>query len=147
MNNENRIVLEEQKKDYIFSKSKSNLNINFNRIAFIFFVFFIISVIFSIHLIHLGSRNLKNTIKIDPVESNKEFYRADIVDRNNEYLSKTISSIDIGISPSQIIDEKKLILNLRYIFPDKDYSEIKKELIRENFFILKKKYQMKIMKN
>ena len=133
MNNENRIVLEEQKNDYIFSKSKSNLNINFNRIAFIFFVFFIISVIFSIHLVHLGSRNLKNTIKIDPVESNKEFYRADIVDRNNEYLSKTISSIDIGISPSQIIDEKKLILNLRYIFPDKDYSEIKKELIRENF--------------
>ena len=139
MNNENRIVLEEQKKDYIFSKSKSNLNINFNRIAFIFFVFFIISVIFSIHLIHLGSRNLKNTIKIDPVESNKEFYRADIVDRNNEYLSKTISSIDIGISPSQIIDEKKLILNLRYIFPDKDYSEIKKRIDKGKFFYFEKK--------
>ena len=139
MNNENRIVLEEQKKDYIFSKSKSNLNINFNRIAFIFFVFFIISVIFSIHLIHLGSRNLKNTIKIDPVESNKEFYRADIVDRNNEYLSKTISSIDIGISPSQIIDEKKLIINLRYIFPDKDYSEIKKKINNGKFFYFEKK--------
>ena len=64
MNSESRIILEEQKNDYIFSKSKSNLNITFNRIAFIFFVFFIISVIFSIHLIHLGSRNLKNTIKI-----------------------------------------------------------------------------------
>ncbi len=139
MNNENRIVLEEQKNDYIFSKSKSNLNINFNRIAFIFFVFFIISVIFSIHLIHLGSRNLKNTIKIDPVESNKEFYRADIVDRNNEYLSKTISSIDIGISPSQIIDEKKLIINLRYIFPDKDYSEIKKKINNGKFFYFEKK--------
>ena len=139
MNNENRIVLEEQKNDYIFSKSKSNLNINFNRIAFIFFVFFIISVIFSIHLIHLGSRNLKNTIKIDPVESNKEFYRADIVDRNNEYLSKTISSIDIGISPSQIIDEKKLIINLKYIFPDKDYSEIKKKINNGKFFYFEKK--------
>ena len=139
MNNENRIILEEQKKDYIFSKSKSNLNINFNRIAFIFFVFFIISVIFSIHLVHLGSRNLKNTIKIDPVESNKEFYRADIVDRNNEYLSKTISSIDIGISPSQIIDEKKLIINLRYIFPDKDYSEIKKRINNGKFFYFEKK--------
>ena len=139
MNSESRIILEEQKNDYIFSKSKSNLNINFNRIAFIFFVFFIISVIFSIHLIHLGSRNLKNTIKIDPVESNKEFYRADIVDRNNEYLSKTISSIDIGISPSQIIDEKKLILNLRYIFPDKDYSEIKKRINKGKFFYFEKK--------
>ena len=147
MNNENRIVLEEQKNDYIFSKSKSNLNINFNRIAFIFFVFFIISLIFSIHLIHLGSRNIKDTKKNDFVKSNKKFHRADIVDRNNDYLSKTINSIDIGISPSQIIDAKKLILNLKYIFPDKDYFEIKKKLIRENFFTLKKKYQKKIMKN
>ena len=28
-----------------------------------------------------------------------KFYRADIIDRNNKYLSKTVSSIDIGISP------------------------------------------------
>ena len=58
--------------------------------------------------------------------SNK-LYRADIVDRNQKYLVKTINSIDIGISPSKIIDEKKLILNLKYIFPNKDYNEVKKE--------------------
>ena len=57
MNNKNsRIILEDQKNDFLYQKSKSNLNITFNRIAFIFFIFFIISLIYSIHLIHLGSQ-------------------------------------------------------------------------------------------
>ena len=104
-----RIILEEQKNNFSYKKDKSNLNITFNRIAFIFFIFFIISLIYSIHLIHLGSRKNKSTNENFFSKDNKKFYRADIIDRNNEYLSKTISSIDIGISPSQIIDEKKLI--------------------------------------
>ena len=49
------ITLEDQKMIF-YIKNKSNLNISFNRIAFIFFVFFLISIIYSIHLIHLGSR-------------------------------------------------------------------------------------------
>ena len=143
-----RIILEEQKNNFSYRKDKSNLNITFNRIAFIFFIFFIISLIYSIHLIHLGSRKNNSTNENFFSKDNKKFYRADIIDRNNEYLSKTISSIDIGISPSQIIDEKKLILNLKYIFPYKDYSNIKKKKLKEvNFFILKKKFLRKIMKN
>ena len=51
-----KIILEDQQNDILFQKSKSNLNITFNRVAFIFFIFFMISLIFSIHLIHLGSR-------------------------------------------------------------------------------------------
>ena len=62
---------------------------------------------------------MKYLIITKPI-SNK-LYRADIVDRNGKYLVKTISSIDIGISPVEIIDEKKLLLNLKYIFPNKDY--------------------------
>ena len=57
MNNKNsRIFLEDYQNEFSFKKNKSNLNINFNRIAFIFFFFFIIFLIYSIHLIHLGSR-------------------------------------------------------------------------------------------
>ena len=134
-----RIILEEQKNNFSYRKNKSNLNITFNRIAFIFFIFFIISLIYSIHLIHLGSRKNKSTNENFFPKNNKKFYRADIVDRNNEYLSKTISSIDIGISPPQIIDEKKLILNLKYIFPYKDYSNIKKKIKRGKFFYFEKK--------
>ena len=122
-----RIIIENKQNDFLFSKSKSNLNITFNRISFIFFIFFVICLIYSIHLIHLGSRKDQiNDINNIKQVSNK-LYRADIIDRNQKYLVKTINSIDIGISPPKIINEKKLILNLKYIFPDKNYHEIKKK--------------------
>ena len=139
MKNNNRIVIEYQQSDFLYQKSKSNLNITFNRISFIFFVFFVICLIFFIHLIHLGSRK-DNTHQINNLEkiSNK-LYRADIIDRNEKYLVKTINSIDIGISPSKIIDEKKLLLNLKYIFPNKDYNKIKERIKKGNFFYFEKK--------
>ena len=57
MNNKStRIILENQHNDFTYKKSKSNLNISFNRVAFIFFIFFFISIIFLVHLMHLGSR-------------------------------------------------------------------------------------------
>ena len=37
--------------------------------------------------------------------SNKLF-RADIIDRNGKYIVKTVSSINVGINPSQVIDKK-----------------------------------------
>ena len=43
--NNSKIILEDQQSDFSFNKSKSNLDINFNKISFIFFVFFIISLI------------------------------------------------------------------------------------------------------
>ena len=41
MSNKNfeRIVLENYENEFLFKKNKSNLNIIFNRIAFIFFIF------------------------------------------------------------------------------------------------------------
>ena len=59
-NNQN-IFLEEYENEFSYKKSKSNLKIEFNRVAFIFFVFIIISAIYSIQLLHLGS--LKSNIK------------------------------------------------------------------------------------
>ena len=141
-----KIILEEKEYDFLHQKRKSNLNITFNRVAFIFFVFFVISLIYAIHLIHLGSRKSKIEINNNFTTQANNLYRADIVDRNGKYLVKTVNSIDIGISPSKIINEKKLLLNLGYIFPDKDYQKIKKKSKKVNFFILKKKFLRKIMK-
>ena len=137
-NKDSRIIIENQHSDFLYQKSKSNLNITFNRISFIFFIFFIISLIYSIHLIHLGSRKIK--VENNNIEqlSNK-LYRADIVDRNKKYLVKTVNSIDIGISPSKIIDEKKLLLNLKYIFPNKNYNEVIKRIEKGKFFYFEKK--------
>ena len=62
MNNKNnieRIVLEEYENEFLYEKNKSNLNITFNRIAFIFFVFLIICIIYSFKVFYLGSLNSK----------------------------------------------------------------------------------------
>ncbi len=134
-----RIILDNQQNDFLYKKNKSKLNITFNRISFIFFVFFIIFLIYTIHLIHLGSRKAKIELNNDIKISQNKLYRADIVDRNKKYLVKTIDSIDIGISPSKIIDEKKLLLNLKYIFPYKDYLEVKKRIKKGKFFYFEKK--------
>ena len=136
---DSRIILETQENDFSYKRSKSNLNITFNRISFIFFVFFIIFIIYLVHLAHLGSRNSKMNETNDLKKVSNKLYRADIIDTNNKYLVKTINSIDIGISPSKIIDEKKLLLNLKYLFPEKDIQKIKKRIDKGKFFYFEKK--------
>jgi len=136
MNNKKNIILEEYENEFSYKKSKTNLDIQFNRIAFIFFVFLVISVIYSIQLLHLGS--LKSDVKTNYTPSIKD-YRADIIDRNGNYLVKSVKSIDIGISPIEVINKKKLLINLKWIFPDKDFAEVEKKLNKNNFFNFEKK--------
>ena len=144
------LISENQKSDFFYEKRKSNLNITFNRVSFIFFIFFIISTIFSIHLIHLGSRNDTKIVKSNLPNSTQKLYRADVVDRNGNYLVKTVNSIDIGISTKKIINKEKLILNLKYIFPNKDYDLVEEKMEKKNFFYFEKKISQenydKIMK-
>ena len=135
-NKKNNFILEEYENEFSYKKSKTNLNIEFNRIAFIFFVFLIISIIYSIQLLHLGSLKIQNEIK--PLTAKKN-YRADVIDRNGNYLVKTVSSIDIGINPIEIIDKKKLLINLQLIFPNKDYVDISNKLKKSKYFYLEKK--------
>ena len=135
MNNKKNIFLEEYENEFSYKKSKTNLDIQFNRIAFIFFVFLVISIIYSIQLLHLGS--LKSDVETNYTPSIKD-YRADIIDRNGNYLVKTVSSIDIGISPIEVIDKQKLLINLKWIFPKKDYADIKKKLNKNKFFNFEK---------
>ena len=148
--NNSNIILEDQKNDFLYEKSKSNLNVSFNRISFIFFIFFIISVIYSVQLTHLGSRKENKITNSNLLNPTHKLYRADIVDRNNKYLVKTVNSIDIGISSKKIINKDKLILNLKYIFPNKDYDLIRKKMEKKNFFYFEKKISQdnyeKIMK-
>ena len=133
----NNVTLEEYENEFTYTKSKTNLNIEFNRIAFIFFIFLTISIIFSIHLFHLGSlKKVESNIKTVITKKN---YRADIIDRNGNYLVKTVSSIDIGINPAEVIDEKKLLINLQLIFPNKNYIEIKRKIKQNKYFYLEKK--------
>ncbi|MDA9084617.1 penicillin-binding protein 2, partial [Candidatus Pelagibacter sp.] len=68
----------------------------------------------------------------------KKNYRADIIDRNGNYLVKTVSTINIGIKPKEVIDKKHLLLMLNYIYGNKDLSKIKKRLYGNKFFYLEK---------
>ena len=132
--NKSKLIIEDYKSDFTFKKKENGLNIQFNRVAFIFFVFFIIYFIFIIHLVHLGSRKSKlEKINNLPISKN-HLYRADIIDINGNYLAKTVKSIDIGLRTSDIINEKKLLLSLNIIFPDKNLNEIKKKIKTKKFF-------------
>ena len=132
----NNVILEEYENGFSYKKSKTNLNIEFNRIAFIFFVFLTISMIYSIQLFHLGS--LKKKININKSPITKKNYRADIIDRNGNYLVKTVDSINVGIHPAKVIDKKHLLLMLNHIYKNKNLSRIKKKLDEDKFFYLEK---------
>ncbi len=140
MNNKDkieRIVLEDYENEFFYEKSKSNLNITFNRIAFIFFVFLTICIIYSFKVFYLGSLNSKIKIKNPlPIKMN---YRADIVDVNGNFVAKTINTIDILINPNLAIDKKRLLINLKLIYPDKDFSKIKKKIYGNKTFYFTKK--------
>ncbi len=131
------LFVEEHNTQFTFKK-KSNLNISFNRIAFIFFVFLILSIIFSSKAIYLSS--LKKNIK--KVQISKSEFRSSIIDRNGNIIAKTIVTYNVGINPTQVIDKKKLLLNLKLIFPEKqekDFDLISKKLNKKKFFYIKKK--------
>jgi len=138
---ENNIILEEYENQFSYKKSKTNLNIDFNRIAFIFFIFLMISIIYSIQLLHLGSLK-KVTGNIKP-QITKKNYRADIIDRNGNYLAKTVDSIDVGIHPNKVINKKHLLLMLNHIYENKNLSRIKKKLDQNKFFYLEKNIRPK----
>jgi len=134
-----KIIISDYQDNFIYKKNETNLNIQFNRVAFIFFVFFIIFIIYTIHLVHLGSRKTEIN-QIDKISVvNDRLYRADIIDINGNFLAKTVKSIDIGIKTSDVIDKKKFLLSLSIIFPNKDIDNIKKKLKTKNFFWLEKK--------
>ena len=135
--NNERLVLENYENEFSYERNKSNLNITFNRIAFIFFVFLTICVIYTIKVFYLGS--LSSKINIEKSFPAKNNFRADIVDNNGNFIVKTVNTVDIGIDPKLVIDKKKFLINLRLIFPNKNHNKIKKKLNGKNFFYLERK--------
>ncbi len=136
-NSFDRIEIENYESEFLYKKDKSNLNITFNRIAFIFFIFLIICTIYSTRILYLGSLNTgREVITNYPLKAN---YRADIIDINGNFLVKSVRTVDIGINPNLVIDKKKLLINLKLIFPKKDFNQIKNKIYEKKFFYLKKK--------
>ena len=126
------LTLESYENEFSFKENKSNLSISFNRIAFIFFIFLMVCLIYSIKVFYLGSLNSKILQK--KIYASKTNFRADILDRNGNFIAKTANTLTVGVRPNLIIDEKKLLINLQLIFPDKDFSNIKKRIKKKKYF-------------
>ncbi len=118
--------------NFKFEANRSNLNISFERISFIFFVFFIITIIFTSKTIYLGFKKTNQTQTV----KEKEKYRASIKDRNGNIIAKTVRVTNLGINPNQLINKEKLLISLKLIFPDKNFE---KEINGKKFFYVKKK--------
>ena len=109
-------------------KSKINaLEISFNRIAFIFFIFLVIGFIYGIKIIYLGSINNSDYIAGNLTSKSVNF-RKDILDRNGNILATSITVYDVAIRPNLIRDEKKLLINLKLIFPFINIESVKKKI-------------------
>ena len=123
-NKENKLILEEYNSEFGYENSKLKLEISFNRISFILFIFFIISIIFSLKVIYLGSLQIKE----DKTQISQSNFRSDILDRNGNVVAKSVLTTNIGIDPKLVINKENLLINLKIIFPDKNFKEIEKKI-------------------
>ena len=128
---ENKFINLENDFDKLGTKYyKNKLEISFNRVAFIFFIFLLVLLIFSLKAFYLtGKKIAKNNI-----QDLKKEIRSNILDRNNNILAKTILTRNIGINPNLVIDKNKLLINLKILFPNKNYDLIEKKLDGKHFF-------------
>ncbi len=132
-----KLILEDYESKFSYKKNKSNIDISFNRIAFIFFIFLIIFIIYSSKAIYFGTVPKKNKI----FHSDESDYRASIIDRSGNILAKTVITTNVGINPNLVIDKKKLLINLKLIFPNKNFEKIEKKLNKKKFFYIEKQIE------
>ena len=132
-NNYNKITIDNSNLD-LDSFDNNKLKINLNRIAFIFIIIFIIIVIYSTRIIYLSSKTIEKKNFIP-----NQINRADITDRNGNYISKSVFTTNVGIDPKLVKNKKKLLIKLQYTFPKKDISKIKEKISKKSFFYIEKK--------
>ena len=141
----NKIIISKLNSD-LGDFSQTKFNVNLNRVTFIFLVILIFIILYSTRVVYLSSKTLQtNPYKINRIN------RADITDRNGNYISKSVFTSNIGIDPKLVRDKKKILLKLKYTFPDKDFVEIEKKMNGKKFFYIEKKviperyYQLKLL--
>ena len=102
-----------------------------------FLFFFIIFLIFSLKAVYFGAIQKENKIPY----AEESDYRASIIDSSGNILAKTVITTNIGVNPNLVIDKKRLLINLKLIFPNKDFNIIKKKMDGKKFFYVEKQIQ------
>ncbi len=119
-------------------KNTKSIKIPSGRIVFLFFIFFSLISIFSIKIIYLALFPGQNLV-FTKVSENFYQERRDIIDRNGTILARNIYVYDAGIRPKLVKDKKKLLFDLKLIFPEIDMKKIEKNLNKKKFFYIKKR--------
>ena len=117
---------------------KSRLNISEDRIYLLFFVFFCLISIFAIKIFStsLKDTNFKNTQNY--FGSVFKISRGHIIDRNGEILAQNIRVYHAAIKPNLIKNKKNFLLKLQLLYPEIDIKIVKKNLVKNKYFYLKK---------
>ena len=127
--NESEIILRKQ--------NINTVKVSQNRITFLFFVFLSLIIIFFIKIIYLSLFPEKKLFL--EIDQNFIKERKDIVDTNGIILARNINVYSVGIKPNLVSDKKKLLLNLKLIFPKLNSHKILKDLNNDKFFYIKKR--------
>ena len=89
----------------------NKFKINLNRIALIFIIIFIVILLYSTRIIFLSSKTLEKKNY-----SLNEINRADITDRNGNFISKSVFTTNVGIDP-KLVKDKKVVNKITIYFP------------------------------
>ena len=122
----------------IKTKNNNSIEISKNRMAFIFFVILSIAAILGIKILSLSFFEKES---FSNIYNKKNFLpnRIDIVDRNGEILARSVNAWAAGISPKLIKDEKKLLINLKIIFPNLNLKKLEEKIAKGKFFYISRR--------
>ena len=128
--------------DFLESNNKSKFTKKNNyfqdRIYLLFFLFFSLIFIFGIRIVHV-SMNKVEVYNFDKSQKKFSLLRRDIVDRNNELISRNVKFFHAAIRPSLINNKDNFLIKLRLLFPELPIEEIKKKMFKGKYFYIKKR--------
>ena len=122
----------------IKTQNNNLIEISKSRMAFTFFVILSIAAILGIKILYLSFFEKESFSNI----YNKKIFlpnRIDIVDRNGEILARSVNAWAAGISPKLIKDEKKLLINLKIIFPNLNLKKLEEKIAKGKFFYISRR--------
>jgi len=125
-------------KTLVSNKKSYLVKVSLNRVNFLFFIFFCFIIIFGIKITYLSLSPEKNILS-EKINTNFIKKRRDIVDRNGTIIARNIDIYSAGIRPTLVKDKKKLLINLRLVFPELEPNKIKLKLNNTKFFYIKKR--------
>ena len=101
MNNKNNRIIISKSNTNLDNFHKDKFRINLNRVTFIFIAIFFLFILYSTRVIYLSTKTLQNS-----KYKTNQINRADIIDRNGDYISKSVFTTNVGVDPTLVKDKK-----------------------------------------